>query len=162
MSRHRHFHLPQAPGLRTVRLSRRHERFVYAGWLLLALSGLVWVVAHYFFRQHTDFGDLPSPAEGWCLRAHGAGVMVFLLVLGSLLPNHVHRALQTRRNRVSGIVLLVVCALLTLTGYGLYYVAAENVRPVISLVHWIVGLAAAGFLPLHALLGKRRFGGRGA
>ena len=39
--------------------------------------------------------------------------------------------------------------LLTVTGYGLYYVAGESVRAWISIVHWAVGLAVPLLLAAH-------------
>lgn len=81
--------------------------------------------------------------------------MGFLVALGSLLPGHVARAWQMRRNHRSGLFMLVLAALLVATGYGLYYAGDEQTRPWISCVHWLLGVAAAGVAPLHVYLGRR-------
>lgn len=141
---------------RTVRLSPRHERWTHAAVLLLSLSGAGWLLAHYFFRTHGEFGDLPSPAEAWMLRAHGAAAMLALVITGSLLPNHVQRALATHRNLASGLPLLALMALLTASGYGLYYIADETLRPTVSLLHWIAGLLLPPLIIGHVIIGKRR------
>jgi hypothetical protein len=44
--------------------------------------------------------------------------------------------------------------LLTVTGYLLYYAGGEETRPVISLVHWVVGLAVPALLTWHVLSGR--------
>lgn len=97
-----------------------------------------------------------APVEPWWLRVHGAAAMAFLVALGSLLPGHVSRAWQMRRNHRSGLFMLGLVLLLIATGYGLYYAGDEQTRPWISCVHWVLGLAAAGMAPLHVYLGRRR------
>ena len=79
-----------------------------------------------------------------------------LVTLASLLPGHIARAWQVRRNHRSGILMLAGIALLILTGYGLYYASEDRTRAMISVLHWGVGLAAACALPLHVVLGKSR------
>ena len=45
--------------------------------------------------------------------------------------------------------------LLTLTGYALYYAGDERIRPVISVLHWGLGLVLPAALLWHILLGRR-------
>ncbi|MDO3522046.1 hypothetical protein [Ralstonia pseudosolanacearum] len=147
---------PPVPVLRLpVRLSQRHKRWLYATGAVLCCSGLGWLVAHDLLGGQGPFGDAPHPSEPWWLRIHGAAAMGFLVALGSLLPGHVARAWQMRRNHRSGLFMLVLAALLVATGYGLYYAGDEQTRPWISCVHWLLGVAAAGVAPLHVYLGRR-------
>jgi hypothetical protein len=139
-----------------MRLGKRHEFCVYAIGVLLLLSGLGWLIAHYFFAPLEEFGATAAPSEPWWLRIHGAAAMGGSIVLGSLFPGHVARSWALRQNFSSGMLILSVVILL-LTGYGLYYAGDEDTRPWISLVHWILGIAASGVLILHVKLGKRRF-----
>ena len=67
--------------------------------------------------------------------------MLTLVALGSLLLTHLRRAWLLGRNRASGAGLAAVLALLVGTGYALYYFGGEDARPLISLVHWLLGLA---------------------
>lgn len=138
-----------------VRLSLRHKRWLYATAGLLFTSGLGWLIMHYLFAGRGDAGDAPHPSEPWWLRMHGAAAIGFLIALGSLLPGHISRAWQARRNHRSGLFMLMLVAALILTGYGLYYEGDEETRPWISLLHWWIGIAAAAGLPLHAVLGRR-------
>jgi len=142
-----------------VRLSLRHKRRLYVTAVVLLASGLGWLVAHDLLGGRGEFGDAPHPSEPWWLRIHGAAAMGFLIGLGSLLPGHISRAWQMRRNHRSGLSILGMVALLIATGYGLYYVGDEQARPWISCVHWLIGLAAAGMAPLHVVLGRRRTAG---
>ena len=46
--------------------------------------------------------------------------------------------------------------LLTITGYLLYYAGGEETRPIISAVHWILGVIVPALLAWHVVSGKRR------
>lgn len=142
--------------MQPIRLSARHERWVHGVFGILILSGLWWLYARNFLIRVGEFGEERHPAEAWCLKAHGAAAMAFLMVLGTLWSGHIRRAWHLRRNRVSGLPLLLLMALLILTGYGLYYAGSEELRPWISLVHWLIGCLASLGLLLHVVIGKRR------
>jgi hypothetical protein len=134
-----------------MRLSRHHRQWIYAVGGSLVGSGVGWLIAHYLLVSASPFGETHHPAEPWLLKLHGAAVMAFLVVLGTILPGHVTRAWSlrkncvqsVRRNIVTGILMLSLVAALVLTGYALYYSGNEDLRPYISTGHWVVGLAAA-------------------
>jgi hypothetical protein len=78
-----------------------------------------------------------------------------LFFAGSLFHIHIRRAIRAGRNLFTGWAMIVTLLSLALTGYGLYYLAGESDRPLWSLLHWIVGLGAAGLLALHVVVGRR-------
>jgi hypothetical protein len=84
--------------------------------------------------------------------------MVALFAVGAWLPLHVLPRLRGSLARTTGIVQLVLLAVLVATGFGLYYVASENSRPAWSTTHWLAGLALAVSLIVH----RRRNGGGSA
>ena len=142
--------LPHHPRLQQ-RLSRAHEQWVYLSGGALALTGIGWLVCHFLLRAP---GPAPHPLEVWWLRLHGAALLAFLVVVGTLLPAHVVYGWRHRMNLGTGIPVLIVMALLTLTGYGLYYLVDDDWRSWASILHWSVGLLAVALLTLHALRGK--------
>ena len=135
------------------RLGHVQERWVYAAGAALALSGLGWLVCHYLLHPP---GPGPHPLEVWWLRLHGLALILFLAVLGSVLPVHVRYGWRHHMNRVSGALVLGVAGLLALSGYGLYYLVDDDLREWTSIAHWIAGLAAIILLLTHVVLGKRR------
>lgn len=139
-----------------IRLGPWHQGAVYGSTVILVASGLVWLVLHFFLAQPGEFGETFHPGEPWMLRLHGAGAMAGLVVYGSLLPIHIRRAWAIRRNLVLGLGLATVLLALTLTGYLLYYAGGEETRPVISVVHWAVGLVIPFLLTWHVVSGRRR------
>jgi cation transport ATPase len=143
------------PRANSVRLSVRHGRWVAGTSLVLLLSGVLWLLFHYFVAVPGDFGAAAHPLEAWWLRVHGAAAMGFLIVLGTVLPVHARRAWNLRRNRWTGAAVLGVIAALLVTGYALYYAGSEELRPWISGIHWVIGLIAAPTLVLHGLTGRQ-------
>jgi hypothetical protein len=143
-----------------VRLGKQHEGWLYAISGLLCLSGLGWLIAHYFFADAGAFADGNAESEPWWLRAHGAAAMGFLIIFGTLLPGHIVRAWRLRKNHRTGIFMVVAVASLIMTGYALYYASSEALRPWISTVHWAIGIAATAGLAVHVWIGKRRNGHR--
>jgi hypothetical protein len=151
-----------------MRLSWRHQRWIYIIGIALFLSGCGWLVDHYLFAESSEFGAHTAMEPLW-LRLHGAAAMAGLVVFGSLFPGHIARAVRLRRNRRSGVVMASLVLLLTVTGYGLYYVGDEAMQPWISAIHWGVGFVAAAALVIHVWLGRaqdspprRRMAHRGA
>ena len=48
----------------------------------------------------------------------------------------------------------VITSVLVVTGYLLYYAGSEQLRPSISMIHWITGLAMAPWLAAHVWPGR--------
>ena len=126
-------------------------------WLsaVVLLSGVCWLLSHYLLATPDEFGASRGPLESWWLRLHGAAALGFLVVFGTLLPVHVRRAWNARRHRTSGGVVVGVATLLIATGYLLYYAGGEQLRPSLSVIHWLVGLVGLPAMVVHIILGKR-------
>jgi hypothetical protein len=122
---------------------------------LLLVSGAGWLVAHYLLQGPSDFPGAPHPSEAWWMRLHGAAAMGLLVTFGMVLTHHVRSGWRQHVNRTSGVVNIVLIGVLALSAYGLYYVVDDRARAFIGITHWIVGLVAAGALPLHVILGRR-------
>jgi hypothetical protein len=140
----------------SIRLGPWHQGAVYAATAALAISGIIWLVLHYFFAVPGKYGPQIHPLEPWMLRLHGAAAMAGLIIYGSLLPVHIRRAWSMRRNIALGIALVAFMLLLTITGYLLYYAGDEDTRPLISAAHWILGLAVPALLVWHIVSGRAR------
>jgi len=134
------------------RLSRRHQAAMYTSGVLLAASGLGWLVSHYLIGGPGGTGA----GEVWWLRLHGAALIAFLVSVGAALPVHVVYGWRHRMNRGTGLVMLVGAAWLAVSGYGLYYLVSDALRAAAGLAHWIAGLALCPLMVLHVILGRRR------
>jgi hypothetical protein len=133
-----------------------HKGSLYGATALVWLSGGLWLVDKHFRQVPSDFGLQAPTTQAWWLALHGAAAMALLVILGSLLPEHVRLGWRRQTQRPSGGFLLGICGFLALTGWGLYYVGDRDLRGLVSLAHWIAGLALPAIIALHVLLARRR------
>jgi hypothetical protein len=142
-------------------LSRRHKVALYLVTVLVFASGVGWWICDRLFSIADEFGGVEHPAaQATMLKVHGAAAMALLVLLGTLLPIHVKHSWVAGHNRPTGAGLLAWFGVLTLTGYGLYYAAGEELRAWTSAVHWWVGVALPLGLVAHVWRGHwlRRHG----
>jgi magnesium-transporting ATPase (P-type) len=136
----------------SIQLKRLQRYFLYAVLALLFLSGMAWTYWNYLAALP---GDFEASAKIWALKIHGAAAMAVLVLIGMLLTAHVRFAWRARRNRANGSIFLSAFAVLTITGYGLYYAGDESLRAWTSWIHLAVGLALPILLLVHIFLGRR-------
>jgi hypothetical protein len=126
---------------------------VYWSGAALFVTGALWLVYRFFLREHGEFGEPPHPMEEWWLRLHGTFAVLMLIIAGSLLPVHVRVGWHQRKNLLAGCIVVAVVVLLIVSGYVLYY-SDEETRPVVSTLHWIIGLGAPVALIWHIVSGR--------
>lgn len=124
----------------SIRFSPRMNRWFYTVFGVLFLSGALWLI---------------EPGS-WLLKIHGATAMASLVILGVMIPSHMRRGWDQRRNRVTAVVITSFCALLIVSGYGLYYWGGEESRAVISSVHSIAGCLLPVILVTHIVTGRKQ------
>jgi hypothetical protein len=136
----------------SIRLKRLQRYLLYAVLGVLFLSGALWAYWNYLVLSPADF---VTDLKAWAMKIHGAAAMAILILVGMLLTGHVRFAWRARRNRGNGSVFLSAFAVLTITGYGLYYAGGERLRVWTSWIHLVVGLALPILLLIHIFLGRR-------
>jgi cytochrome bd-type quinol oxidase subunit 2 len=135
----------------SIRLKRLQRYLLYTVLTLLFLSGVAWAYWNYL----RSAGDFETSAKAWTLKIHGAAAMAILVLVGMLLTGHVRFAWRARRNRANGSIFLSAFAVLTITGYGLYYAGGESLRAWTSWIHLAFGLALPILLLIHIFQGRR-------
>ena len=139
-----------------IRLASVHKKFLYSVFAILWLSGVLWLIFHYFMRVPGEYSIRPHPSEIWWLRLHGLMVFVTLVGLGSVLPNHARRAWQLNKNRGSGLMIKLIFLWLAVTGYAMYYFSNETNQDWLPVLHWAVGISVPLLLLAHIRLGRKR------
>lgn len=143
------------PHRRSARLSNWQMWLLCLSLGLLWLSGAAWLLLHYYGQVQGEFGPETSPYEPWMLRLHGFVLIPALLGIGTLLLAHVPFGWKYRAQRVAGIALAGAMTVLILSGYLLYYLGDETLRPMVSLTHWALGLGGPVVFGWHYLNGRR-------
>ena len=135
-----------------LRRSRRVE--IYTIGVGVWVTGVLWLLFHYFVDHRGPFGPTVSPLETWWLTLHGAFAFGAIWIFGVLWGVHIPAGWARRRRHLSGGLLVGLLAWLIISGYLLYYVGNEELRAATSFTHWLIGLIVPiGFLA-HRL--KRR------
>lgn len=138
---------------RTARLAR------WQVWLLtlpgagLWLTGSAWLLLHYFGQRQGEFGPETNPIEPWMMKAHGLFLIPALLGIGGMFVVHIPKGWAYLHQRIAGIALCSLLAVIIASGYLLYYVGNDTARSWSSLAHWSLGLALPGIFLWHYLNG---------
>ena len=137
-----------------IRLSKIHEYIIYLISVIVIISGFVWLYFDFFVRVETEFSLQVHPMQNIFLILHGSSSIIFLIILGSVLPIHVYKAWKIKNNRLSGGSFLLLFTILILTGIGLFYSAVEDNRRILSVLHWVIGILFPIFFVIHIYFGK--------
>lgn len=141
------------PHRRTARLARWQIWLLSLSGAGLWLSGSAWLLLHYFGQRQGAFGPETNPAEPWMMKGHGLFLIPALLGIGGMFVAHIPKGWDHQHQRVAGIALCAVLAVLIGSGYLLYYVGDEGARAWTSLVHWGLGLGLPAVFLWHYLNG---------
>ena len=82
--------------LRGMQLSRLRRVTLCAASLALLISGAAWAWIHHL-DESGQAGDAWVKLKQPLIAIHGFSAMAFVLLLGTLLAVHIHRAWQARR-----------------------------------------------------------------
>ncbi len=132
-----------------VRFSPRMNAWFYGVFGILFFSGVMWLIVHYFGPEQ-EFVET-HPLGPWLLRIHGAAAMAALVVLGVLIPTHIRTGWSQKRNQSVALVLITLCVLMVISGYGLYYCGDDVFRSWISGFHNTAGCLMPVILLWHII-----------
>jgi hypothetical protein len=134
-----------------VRLEPLHRRLFYLVLGILWASGALWLLADWF--KEPELGSVRTPLQTLTMKVHGAIMLVYLAMLGTLLT-HIRLGTALRANRLSGFSIVALNGILALTGWILYYSAGDALREWSSPIHWAIGLSTPLLLVAHIKLGR--------
>jgi small-conductance mechanosensitive channel len=137
-----------------MRLKTAFRFALYGIFSLLFASGALWIYADQMKSNAEMDTEKWQQAAAMLLSLHGGAAMVTLMLLGALGPMHVQRAWRAKKNRVTGLASLAIYGLLISTAFGLYYVGSEALRPWISTIHIVFGLAVPAVIAAHIMVGR--------
>lgn len=137
-------------GVREIRLSRIHQTWIYVTFGILFVSGVVWILDRYGAAGEELLPSSGSQLSTYSLKIHGAAAMVFLVILGTLIPGHMLGGWKARKNLLTGLSMVFVNLILIFTAYALYYSGSDELRSVSSWMHIALGLLVAPLFAWHA------------
>ncbi len=122
-------------------LSASLRSAVHLVFSVLWLSGVAWLLLHYFAARPGEFGRVRHPLEAPLLLVHGVVAMLALFVLGWFAALHSADGSRRRARRASGWVLSTLIGVLAIAGCLQFFVSSEGAQSVLRLVHEICGVA---------------------
>ncbi|AZI37725.1 hypothetical protein NT2_06_01570 [Caenibius tardaugens NBRC 16725] len=143
------------PHRRTARLAKWQIWLLSLSGLGLWLSGSAWLLLHFYGQKQGEFGPEMNPVEPWMMKMHGLFLIPALLGIGGMFVAHIPKGWDHVHQRVAGIALCALLGWLIVSGYMLYYVGDESVRPWASLAHWSLGLGLPAVFAWHYINGLR-------
>jgi hypothetical protein len=143
------------PNRKTAKLATWQIWLLTLSGTTLWLSGGAWLLLHFYGRIQGEFGPEMNPLEPWMMKAHGLVLIPALLGIGGMFVAHIPKGWTHVHQRVAGVALCALLAVLIISGYMLYYVGDEALRGWSSLIHWALGLGLPAIFIWHYLNGLR-------
>jgi hypothetical protein len=136
-------------------MPRAHALGLTWSGTILGITGIALGVFRYLIPASDDFSSYPHPWWKYVVMAHVAATPVFFFFVGSVWWAHVVRYWKIRERRTSGATMVVLLAIVALTGYLLYFMGSEVGVGLSRAAHTIVGVAATAFYIVHSVVGLR-------
>lgn len=121
----------------------------YITFILVFLTGLVWLYFDNFVLIETVIGHAKHPLQKWLMKGHGFTAIVFTFLLGLIYGVHIKRTWPMQKRRKSGLLLVGVILVISISGFLLYYVSDESFRYWSATIHWVLGLSVPVILIRH-------------
>ena len=129
--------------------------FLSVLWFLLAalfVTGLLLVPSMLATRLEWEVAWRPSSdARLWTAATHGFFAYGIVFVLGALATLHMRAGFRSRRNMMTGLMLLSGFLALMLTALGIYYLGDQALSVWASVIHLGLGLLVPVTLGVHAI-----------
>jgi hypothetical protein len=136
---------------------RPWEKYSFAALTaILAVTGVVYFWMKFMMATDDPFAVVNHPLQPLMLQLHLLAAPAFLLIFGIIFNSHVGRKIGKKiPNRKSGLLSLVTLAVMTVSGYLLQVVTAENVRQITLVAHIASGLVFSGAYLTHLAISVR-------
>lgn len=119
-------------------------------------SGCLWLFLDQFLARPGAFGPVPHPWQPGVLLLHGIAAILGTYLLGWVTARHVVFWWPGRRRRLSGALLAAFLALLTLSGFALFFVSDDRGQRFASLSHDVLGVGVTVSGIQHWFFARRR------
>lgn len=135
---------------------KKFQPLFWCAIALLSISGLLLIPGALELRMDWDIPlHLPEGSRVYVAMLHALGAFTVLMAVGALVPLHMRMGLRRHHNVVSGLTVVVLAGLLTLTSLGVYYFADETASLWSSALHILLSLIAIIATPIHVVLGRK-------
>lgn len=125
------------------------RKSLYGTFALAWCSGVCFFVLKTWFVIDGEFGPEKHPWQYSALQIHGATAFLMMITVGVMVGGHVQHAWKLNRHRKRGVTILALVGSLIISAYLLYYIAQDESREIVELVHLTIGFSLPIALILH-------------
>ncbi len=137
-------------------MSRADRLALYVAFGLLWASGIWWLVLNTWFTVPGEFGVSPHAWAAPLLLAHGVLAVPALWLIGWIAARHSTPQWKARLRRCSGGMFAAVLLLLSVSGFGLFFLTNDVGQRITALTHEWIGVLFTLFVVEHWYFGRRR------
>jgi len=137
------------------RMPRRQRAAVYVIVGALWISGCAWLGLDQFAAHRGPFGSTPHPLQPPLLLMHGVTAIASMYLFGWISVRHVRRWWAGKQRRSSGGTLASIFAVLTVTGFALFFVTSDAWQRYAAGVHDVLGVGVTLFAIQHWFFARR-------
>ena len=137
-------------------MPRADRLALYGAFGLLWASGICWLVLDTWFAVPGEFGVSPHAWAAPLLLAHGVLAVPALWLTGWVAARHSTPQWKAQLRRRSGGSFAAVLLLLSVSGFGLFFLTNEVGQRVSAVAHEAIGVLFTLFVLEHWYFGRRR------
>ena len=124
-----------------VRLPRLIKNLLYGFFAFSLVTGFTFFILNQFIIIEGPFGPQKHPSQKYFLMAHGASAFIIMTLFGMMLASHVPKTWPLKKNKITGMMLVIIVSLQMITAYCLYYLVLGEYRIFLIYTHLITGIA---------------------
>lgn len=121
----------------------------YITFIVVFLTGVVWLYFDNYVLIETVIGHAKHPMQKWLMKGHGFAAIFFTALLGLIYGVHIKRVWPMQKRRSSGLFLVGLMLVVSVSGFLLYYSSEEAFRWWSATLHWVLGLSIPAVLIRH-------------
>lgn len=121
------------------------KRLFYFTIMILFITGVVFLYLDLKGGLTPTLRDIKSIT----LHIHGWFSPIIIFLFGSFISTHVKNAWVYKKNFLSGLSIIILLSLLTITAPALYYISDELLRAISWWIHILAGIILPACIYLH-------------
>lgn len=125
---------------------------------LVVITSFVYFIAKYFLEIEGEWGPETHPLTIIFQKVHILTVPFLVFAVGMIFSNHVWKRIETgyKKSRNSGIFLLILLILMSVTGYLIQITDNQNFREYSAYIHVAVSIIWSVIFSYHHISSNRR------
>ncbi|MEH0860803.1 hypothetical protein [Halobacteriovorax sp. DPLXC-1] len=139
-------------------MTRAERNTIFTINYLVLITSIIYFIAKYFLAIEGEWGPETHPLTIIFQKVHVLTVPFLIFAVGMIFSNHVWKRIESgyKKSRTSGIFLLVLLVLMSLTGYLIQVVDGQVFREYSAYLHIAVSVIWSVVFSYHHISSNRK------